>query len=69
MLAKLVAAANNNLQRVHTRRDPARCNLFDPKSAVEVVSRKTRTLADGSTKTILWFANGKTVEVVYRDVD
>ena len=68
MLAKLVADANNNLQRVHTRRDPNRCNLFDPKSAVAVTARKTRTQKDGSIKTILWFENGKTVEVTYKEV-
>lgn len=68
MLAKLVADANNNLQRVHTRRDPKRCNLFDPKSAVEVTARKTRVMKDGTVKTILWFANGKTVNITYEEV-
>ena len=68
MLAKLVAAANNNLQRVHTRRDPNRCNLFDPKSAVEVVQRSCRTLKNGTVVNHLTFANGKSVRITYEEV-
>lgn len=68
MLAKLVADANNHLQRVHTRRDPNRCNLFDPKSAVEVVKRSTKTQKDGSIVRQLVFANGKTVKITYEEL-
>lgn len=67
MLAKLVAKANSGVKRVHTKTVTS-WNLPDPKSAVEIVSRKTRTLKDGSVKMVLKFANGKTVEVVYREV-
>lgn len=69
MYAKLVCQANNNLQRVHTRRDPKRLGLFDPKSAVAITSRRSKTLKDGSVVLKLQFADGKAVEVTYRNLD
>ena len=69
MLAKLVAKANSNLERVVTKRNPKLYNLPMPGCTIAITARKTRTLKDGSTKMVLKFANGKTVEVVYRDVE
>ena len=68
MLAKLVAKANSNVKRVHTKTVTS-WKLPDPKSAVEIVSRKTRTLQTGVVVVDLKFADGRWVEVTYRDVE
>lgn len=67
MLAKLVADANS-IQRVFTRRDPDRCNLFDLRSVVDVVKRSTKTQKDGTVVSHLMFANGKAVKITYEEV-
>jgi len=67
MLAKLVAAANSNVKRVVTKRNPKLYNL--PSATVDIVSRKTRTLQSGVVVVDLKFADGRWVEVTYRDVE
>ena len=67
--ARLVCQFTKNLMRVHTKKDPNRPGMLDPRSAVEIVSRKSRTLNDGSLILNLEFADGKKVEVTYKDID
>ena len=66
--AKLVCTSNRNLKRVFTRKSKATLSGNDLSSGVEIVKRNARTLKDGSVVMTLAFADGRKVEVTYKDV-